>query len=283
MSMKKWIYLVVIAIMAAVPVVTTAEQLKIAIMQDTMGDAKNYAPLVDYLKTKGIEVTFVGTSSYPEAAKKFASREVDAMFSGSGVAGIMIIKDLAIPVVRPVDQEGLSTYWAVIIAPKGAPKFTGSADYFKGKKVIFCSLASSGEIFFHTLPNIENVPSSTMKAGSHAAAIEALGRGLADVAIVKNRVWDKMKANFSGLELVGEDTGENPDGTLIVSKSAPPQFVEKISAAFLAIKENTSPEAKAVCSGLNIKGYVKTTKADFKHTLSLLKQAGIGKSFIFSF
>ncbi len=281
--MKKWICLVVIALMAAVPAAAKVDQLKIAIMQDSAGDAQKYAPLVEYLKTKGIEVTFVGTSTYPEAAKKFASGEVDAMFSGSGVAGIMIIKDVAVPVVRPVDQAGLSTYWAVVVAPKGAPKFTGTADYFKGKKVIFCALASSGEVYYHTLPNIEHVNATIMKAGSHGAAIETLSRGMADVAIVKNRVWDKMKANFAGLELVGQDTDENPDGTLIISKKTSHALVEKVSAALLAVKDSTSPEAKAVRDGLKINGYVKTTKEDFKHTLSLLKEAGVDKTFAFAF
>jgi ABC-type phosphate/phosphonate transport system substrate-binding protein len=281
--MKKWICLVVIALLTAIPAVTTAEQLKIGIMQDKMGDAKKYAPLVDYLKTKGIEVSFVGMSSYPEAAKKFAAREVDAMFSGSGVAGTMIIKDLAIPVVRPVDLHGLSTYWAVVVAKKGAPKFTGSAEYLKGKKVIFCSLASSGEFYFRAIPNIKKIKTSTMPAGSHSAAIDALGRGLADVAIVKNRVWDKMKGDFAGLELVGKDSGENPNGTLIISKSASPKLIKKVSAALLAVNGNRSPEASAVRNGLKIKGYTETTKADFDHTLSLLKRAGVDKSFKFTF
>ena len=52
------------------------------------------------------------------------------MFSGSGIAGCMIIKDLAYPVVRPVSNGGWSTYWAVVLAPKGSPRFTQDAAYF---------------------------------------------------------------------------------------------------------------------------------------------------------
>jgi ABC-type phosphate/phosphonate transport system substrate-binding protein len=281
--MKKYLALLLVAFLGFFPAVLRAEQIKIAIMQDNTNDAQKYAPLANYLKAKGIVVSFVGTPSYPAAAKMFAAGEVDAMFSGSGVAGVMILKDLAVPVVRPLGKDGFSTYWAVIIAPKGSPKFTGSADYFEMRKVIFCSLASSGEFFYHAVPNIRKLNATLLKAGSHGAAIETLARGLADIAIVKNRVWDKMKDAHPELVLVGEDTGENPDGTLIVSKKADPRLVSKVTAALLAVKENVSPEANEVCEKLNIKGFIKTTPADFKHTLELLKKAGVDKSFNFAY
>ncbi|HLE41926.1 MAG TPA: PhnD/SsuA/transferrin family substrate-binding protein [Nitrospirota bacterium] len=281
--MKKYRVFLLTVFLSFIPAVLWADQIKIAIMQDNVNEAQKYAPLAGYLKTKGIVVSFVGTPSYPAAAKMFSSGEVDAMFSGSGVAGVMILKDLAVPVVRPLGKDGFSTYWAVIVAPKGSPKFTGSADYFELRKVIFCSLASSGEFFYHTIPKNEKTNATLLKAGSHGAAIETLARGLADIAIVKNRVWDKMKDAHPELALVGEDTGENPDGTLIVSKKADPRLVSKVTAALLAVKENVSPEANDVCEKMNISGFIKTTQEDFRHTLELLKKAGVDKSFNFAY
>jgi ABC-type phosphate/phosphonate transport system substrate-binding protein len=283
LNMKKFLVLLMVVLFGSIPSMSWAEQIKIAIMQDNTNEAQKYASLASYLKTRGIVVSFVGTPSYPAAAKMFSSGEVDAMFSGSGVAGVMMLKGLAVPVVRPLGKDGFSTYWAVIVAPKGSPKFTGSADYFELRKVIFCSLASSGEFFYHTVPNIQKVNATLLKAGSHGAAIEALSRGMADIAIVKNRVWDKMKDAHPELVLVGEDTGENPDGTLIVSKKTNPRLVSKVTAALLALKEKISPEATEVCEKMDIKGFIKTTPADFNHTLELLKKAGVDKSFNFSF
>ena len=114
-----------------------AVDFKIAIMQDQKDAWQKYPPLVSYLKKKGINVVFVETLTYAHAADMFASGKVDAMFSGSGVAGSMIIKSLATPVVRPLGKDGISTYSAVILAHKNAPKFDGAADYFNGKKVVF--------------------------------------------------------------------------------------------------------------------------------------------------
>ncbi len=223
----------------------------------------------------------VTTQDYRSAAGMFIVGSADAMFSGSGVAGFMILKDIAVPSVRPVDKNGHSTYWAVVIARKGAPKFTGSADYFSGKKVAFTSLASSGDFYFHSLPGIELAKATEIKAASHGAALDALEKGEADIAIVKNRVWDGLKDKYPNLALVGEDKGQNPDGTLIVSKKIPPTLEARISDALLALKEDSSSEAAAVKKSLGIQGYIRTTLKDFEHTLSLLRKAGVDKTLSF--
>lgn len=257
-----------------------ADSFKLIIMQDEKGAAQKYTPLADYLKTKGVDVIMVAAPDYIKAAQMFAVGEADGMFSGSGVAGTMLIKGLAIPVVRPVNKEGFSTYWAVLVAPTGAAKFTGSANYFAGKKVVFTNLASAGEFYYHSLPGVNKIKNSIIKAASHGDAIEALSKGSADVAIVKNRVWDKEKDKYPNLAKVGEDHGENPDNTLIVYKNANPGTIKKVADALLGLKDDGSPGANAVRDTLNVKEYITTTQADFKHNLELLKKAGITDSIV---
>ena len=201
------------------------------------------------------------------------------MFSGSGIAGSFILKELALPLVRPVDRDGHSTYRAAIIGSKGSPQFNGSAEYFKGKRVIFTSLASSGEFYFRSLPGAAQARATLLKAASHGDALEALNTGQADFAIVKNRVWDDTRARYPNLMMVGEDRGENPDNTLIVSRRVPQELVAKVSAALLAVKDDMSPAAQAVKKSLQIRGFVRTTLKDFEHTLALLSKAGETKSF----
>src|SRR3990172_308636 len=79
-----------------------AAEFKIAIMQDDKGAAEAFQPLIVYMKKKGVDIALVGTPNYPAAAKMFAAGQADAMFSGSGIAGTLIIKDLATPLVRPL-------------------------------------------------------------------------------------------------------------------------------------------------------------------------------------
>jgi len=258
-----------------------AAEVKIGIMQAQAGDAKKYQPLLDYLAQKGLKSSFVTANTYPAAADMFAKGQVDAMFSGSGIAGAMIIKGVAEPLVRPVGLDGNSTYSAAVIVKKPGEKFTPSADYFSGKRVIFTSLASSGEFYFRSLG--ASKAKEIMQAASHGAALDALSRGQADVAIVKNRVWDKEKAKYAELERVGGDPGENPDNALIVSKKFSKASADKLAAILLSLEGDTSAEAKAVKDSLKITKFIKTTNSDFKSTLALLKKAGVTKSFDFKY
>ena len=108
---------------------------KICLMQEQKGAAAQFRPLLDYLRKKGVNASFVAAKTYPQAAKMFENGKVDGMFSGSGIAGCMIIKDLAYPVVRPEKSAGWSTYWAVVLAPKGSSRFTQNPEYFDGKRI----------------------------------------------------------------------------------------------------------------------------------------------------
>jgi phosphonate transport system substrate-binding protein len=279
MRMSVWAVTVLVLVGGAFSGPAQAAGLKIGIMQAQAGDARKYQPLLDYLGKNGLSASFVTAGTYPAAADMFAKGQVDAMFSGSGVAGAMMIKEVAAPLARPVNQDGTSTYSAVVIVKKGAGKFTGSNDYFAGKRVIFTALASSGEFFFRSLGASQ--AKETMQAASHGAALDALSRGQADVAIVKNRVWDKEKSKYPDLEQIGRDSTENPDNTLIVSKKLDGATAGKLSSALLGLEGDASAEAKAVKESLKISKFVKTTASDFKGTLALLKKAGVTKSFNF--
>lgn len=261
--------------------ISMAAEIRIGIMQAQAGDARKYKPLLDYLGKRGLPATFVTAGTYPAAADMFAQGQVDAMFSGSGVAGAMLIKGVAKPLLRPVNQDGTSTYSAVVVVKKGKGSFTGSAKDLAGKRVIFTSLSSSGEFYYHSLgaPQAKAV----MQAASHGAALDALSRGQADVAIVKNRVWDKEKSKYPDLEQIGKDRIENPDNSLIVSTKLADASSGKLSSILLGLGSDSSNEAKAVKDSMKIAKFIKTTPADFKGTLALLKKAGVTKSFNFKY
>lgn len=259
------------------------DQFTISIMQDDKDAAKKYKPLEAYFAGKGVRCIFSEAPNYSTAAHMFSAGKTDAMFSGSGVAGTFIIKGVASPLVRPVGKDGNSTYHAVILAKKGSPPFSGKADYFKGKTVTFTALASSGEVFFQAIPDIKSAKAKVLKVASHGYAIEALSKGAADVAIVKDHVWEKHASEYPGIVKVGADNGENPDNTLMVSSKADMKVVVKVSDALLALKNDKSPEANAVREQMGVKEFIKTTQKDFKHTLELLGKAGVDRSFDFSF
>lgn len=246
---------------------------KIGIMQAQAGTAKKFEPLETYLLKENVQVKFVPFSTYQEAAQLFAKGDVDGMFSGSGVAGAFILKGLVKPLVRPVDNQGRSTYWAVIIGRRGEKPFTGDAGYFLNKRVTFSAMASSGEFFFRALPGINNVGAQPSIAGNHQAAVEKLSKGEADFAIIKNTVWDSLKSKYPDLVQVGQDGGQNPNDTLIISNKTSPETIKGVITALLSVEQD--PAAAAVRESMAIKGFQLTTTNDFAHTLSLLKRAGV--------
>jgi ABC-type phosphate/phosphonate transport system substrate-binding protein len=283
MSLSKRVSFFVAALLAPLAFAEAARagELRVAIAQAQAGDARKFQPLLEYLSKRGFAASFVAAPDYRAAAEMFAAGKVDAMFSGSGIAGTMMIKGVAEPLVRPVGLDGISTYAAVVIAPSGAPKFDGTGRYFDGKRVIFTALASAGEFYFHSLG--PSKPAALLKASSHGAAIDALSRGQADVAIVKNHVWTKERAKYPTLALVSAESGQNPDNTLIVSKKLDAASAQKLSAVLLGLKADPSPEAVAARERLGIQGFIPTTAKDFSFTLGLLGRAGVTRDFAFAF
>ena len=250
----------------------------IGVMQDKKDVAKKYTPLVNYFALNGITVRLKGFRSYKDAAKQFKDGKLDAMFAGSGVAAIMILKNLALPLVRPQHNGDWNTYWAVVIVPKDNSDFEMSEDYLKDKRIICCALASSGEFFCRSIVDKDK---KLLIAGNHGNAIAALSKGAADVAVVKNRVWESEKTEYPDLKKVAEDHGENPDSTLIVSTQLKQEDQDKIRAVLLKLKDDTTSEASALKRELQITGFIKTDKKDFTHTFLILKKAGIDKDFDF--
>jgi len=155
------------------------------------------------------------------------------------------------------------------------------------------SVAEKVDTTTETLNKLESaakdIKAKLMKAASHGAAIKALSKGVADVAIIKNRVYDSMKADaankdlFDQVEMVGKHNAENPNGTLMVANGVSDEMAEAVKAALLAIESETSAEAQAVKKSLKVSKYLVTTEADFKDTLPMLKAAGVTKDFNFKF
>ena len=51
----------------------------------------------------------------------------------------------------------------------------------------------------------------------------------------------------------------------------------------LSIENDSSVDAKTARDGMKIRGYLETSVDDFKHTIPLLKRAGVDKSFDFKY
>jgi ABC-type phosphate/phosphonate transport system substrate-binding protein len=281
MKMKvKVIVLAVAALFLMSQAAVAAEVFNVVIMasKNPRKEGPKYKALGEYIKAQSSDISGVEmkiAKDYADAARLFQSGEVDGMFSGSFVAAILIKKGLASPLVRPVSKNGVHTYKALVAAPKGSAKFAGISD-FKGKKVAYCSLASSGEVFARTLLNPGEKPEdhyTVVKAKSHGAALNAIKSGAADYAVFKNLIWDP--AAYPELEVIGGDEAENPNNTLITSKGATDKFGKGLGMILMNLEKDNSALANKVKEAFGIKGFKETTEADFAHTFSIVEKANI--------
>ncbi len=87
--------LVVIFAVGIMPGLLNAEEFKIAILQEDQSSAQKYEPVVKHLAQSGITVNLIAAPTYKAAARMVSSGEVDAMFTGPGIPGsMMVIHDL---------------------------------------------------------------------------------------------------------------------------------------------------------------------------------------------
>ncbi|MBF0531953.1 MAG: PhnD/SsuA/transferrin family substrate-binding protein [Candidatus Omnitrophica bacterium] len=241
-------------------------------------EAPKYAALAKYIKTSvlGIgEIKLETAQDYAAAAAMFKSGSVDGMFAGSFVAAVFIKQGAAVPVVRPVLENDVSTYKAIIVALNGTPAFTGPAD-LKGKKVAYCAYASSGEVFARSL--IEGADPKTfftpLIKASHSSALQDVILKRADYAIVKNLTY-KDGAAYPGTIVAGGDTAENPNNTLILAKKTYDKYGAQIETALVQVAISADPAAQELKKLFKAKGFVKTTAGDFEHTYSIMANAKI--------
>jgi ABC-type phosphate/phosphonate transport system substrate-binding protein len=276
--MKKAVLALAVLLAAAVSA-HAADTLHFVIMssEDPKKEGPKYTALAEYLKTaipQIGEIQLRVAKDYPEAAKLFQGGEVEGMFSGSFVAANFIKREVAKPLVRPVLTSGASTYKAYIIARKGTRPFAGIGD-LRGRKVAYTLIASSGEAFVRSLLAAGEKPENVytpVPAASHLLAINAVQSGAADYAVVKNMTWDPAK--YPDLALVGEDRGENPNNTLILSNAAFARHGEQIAGALLRLESDAGVQAAEVKKLFGIRGFVPTASADFAHTFSLIERSG---------
>jgi ABC-type phosphate/phosphonate transport system substrate-binding protein len=256
-----------------------AKEFRLGIMYDNPVVAKKYYTLANYIKANGLDTTIHKFTRYNHAIKAFSDHKLDAMISGSGVAGILILKDIAYPILRPLNVQGWSTYRAVIISHKGSKKYNKRSAFFNNKSVAATELASSGEFF---IKSINNSSLTMLPVGSHLLALRSLARGVSDIAIIKNRVWDSVFLHYPQLEKVGEVLGSNPNNPLMISRQTDLQAVNKIRAILQKLEFDDSKLALQVKQQLQIEKYIVTTLDDFKYTIKLLQRAGVTKEYKFS-
>ena len=243
---------------------------------------KRFAPLADYLSEHmGITVKMTMLSRYGNIIERIKADAVDGAFLGSFTGGLAISQLGVIPLARPINMDGTSTYFGYIFTRKDSNITTVAG--MKGKSLALVERATTAGYVFpiawfkqQGVEDISTYFSEHFFTGSHDGAIDAVLEGKADVGSAKNTIYERMLKSNPSLEnelVILANSPRVPSNGLCVDESLDLQFREKLQGLLLNLHHD--PKGIEVLKKLGAKRFVETSKEDYNPVFQLAKKAGI--------
>ena len=243
---------------------------------------ERFKPLAKYLSdATGITVKFTILSRYGNIVDRFTAEKLDGAFFGSFTGALAIQKLGVVPLARPVNLDGESTYHGYLFVRKDSG--IRSVSDMKGKKMAFVDKATTAGYIFpvaylkeYGVSNVNNYFSETFYAGSHDAAMYAVLSKHADIGAAKNTVYNITRKSDPRIDkelVILAESSKVPSNGLCVRKGLNPDLVHKLREALL--KLDKSPEGKAVLDKLKFVKFLPTTVDDYKPVFAMAQKAGI--------
>lgn len=263
-----------------------AEQTKLVIglipEMNVFKQMERFKPLAEYLsKQIGIEVEVTILSRYGNIIDSFVTQKMDGAFFGSFTGALAIEKLGVIPLARPVNLNGESTYRGLIYTRKDSGIKT-VAD-FKGKKFAFVEKATTAGYLFPLAYFRKNGASDpagflgeSFFAGSHDASLDAVLNKKADVGASKNTVFNWVRSTNPRIDqeiVILAESFDVPSNGLCVRPGLDPLIQQKLKTALLTLDQ--SPGGQPVLEKLKALKFIETTVPDYQPVIEMATQAGI--------
>lgn len=243
---------------------------------------KRFKPLGDYLAKKtGIPVEFTILSRYGNIIESFRTEKMDGAFFGSFTGALAIRKLGVIPLARPVNLDGSSTYQGCLFVRRDSGIKT-IAD-MKGKRMAYVEKATTAGYLFplawfreHGVTNLDSYFSEAIFTGSHDAAINAVLSRKADIGAAKNSMWNRVKQENPRVDsdlMILAQSPAVPSNGLCVRKDLPAALIAKLKDALLNLDRNA--EGKKVLEQFGALKFIETTAGDYQPVFDMAREAGI--------
>ncbi len=287
--MKKLTRQIILALLLSVaPIMVSAqapqEEILIGLIPEmnVFKQMGRFKPLADYLSEKtGHKVKFTILSRYGNIIDSFAGKELDGAFFGSFTGALAIRKIGVIPLARPVNLDGKSTYHGYIYTRKDSGIKT-AAD-MQGKKFAFVEKATTAGYVFplaylkeHGVTDLDSFFSGYFYAGSHDASLFAVLNKKADVGASKNTVYEWVRKADPRIDqeiVILAESSKVPSNGLCVRKDLDITIRQKLKDVLLNL--DGSPAGRVVLQKMKAVKFIETTVADYKPVLALAEKAGI--------
>lgn len=238
--------------------------------------------LGEYLSKKtGVSVEFTILSRYGNIVERFTTEKMDGAFFGSFTGALAIKKLGVVPLVRPVNLDGTSTYHGYLFVRKESG--IKNVKDMKNKKMAFVDKATTAGYLFplaylkeNGITDTDHFFSETLFTGSHDAAINAVLNRKADVGAAKHSVYDRERKHEPRVDrelIILAESPRVPSNGLCVRKDLPESLKNKLKSALLGL--HTDPDGKDVLQQFGTLKFIETTAKDYQPVFEMAKKARI--------
>lgn len=241
---------------------------------------ERFRPLMEYLSKKtGVKVRTTILSRYGNIIESFVADKMDGAFFGSFTGALAIQKLGVVPLARPMNLDGSTTYWGYLFVRKDSG-IKSVAD-MRGRKMAFVEKATTAGYVFPIAFLKDNGISDFKKffgeyffAGSHDAAIIAVLEKKADIGAAKHSIYDRVKKTDPRVErdlVILAESAKVPSNGLCVRKGLDESIKKNLKDALLNIDKD--PQGKQVLEKFGAIKFIETTISDYKQVFDLAAKA----------
>jgi phosphonate transport system substrate-binding protein len=238
--------------------------------------------LGEYLGRKvGVPVEFTILSRYGNILESFQSERMDGAFFGSFTGALAIQRLGVIPLARPVNLDGSSTYHGHIFVRTDSG--IRSVKQLRGKRMAFVDRATTAGYVFPLawlrkagIPALEGFFGEYYFTGSHDAAIAAVLERKADVGAAKHSVYDRMRKENPAVDrelTILADSPAVPSNGLCVRRDLDLVLQASLKRALLELEKD--PGGAAVLAEFGAIRFIETTAEDYQPVIDLAHDAGL--------
>ena len=243
---------------------------------------QRFEPLAAYLSERmGIAVKLTILSRYGNIIDRIKEEDVDGAFLGSFTGALAISQLGVVPLARPVNKDGTSTYFGYIFARKNS-NIKETVD-MKGKTLVLVERATTAGYVFplawfklQGVKDINTYFSDHFFAGSHDAAIDAVLNNKADIGAAKNTIYERMRGLHPRVDkelVILASSPRVPSNGLCVRNNLPEKHKEQLKNLLLNLHQDE--KGVNVLLKFGAKYFVATSKEDYQPVINLAAEAGI--------
>jgi phosphonate transport system substrate-binding protein len=243
---------------------------------------QRFEPLAAYLSERmGLTVKLSILSRYGNIIARIKEEKVDGAFLGSFTGALAISQLEVVPLARPVNMDGTSTYLGHIFARKDSGIKT-AAD-MKGKSLAMVERATTAGYIFplawlkqQGIEDIDTYFGDHFFAGSHDAAIDAVLNNKADVGAAKNTIYERMQELHPRIDkelVILASSPRVPSNGLCVREGL--SEIHKKQLKILLLNLHRDEKGFDALQKLGAERFVATSKEDYQQVIDLATEAGI--------